>query len=61
MLDVVKANLKKGGYTQDEIKKELNIDDLSLVLSDIPFFYEVLSQNIKFYLYERAYHVFGEA
>ena len=37
------------------------IDDLGLVLKDIPYFYEVLSQNKTFFLIERATHVFSEA
>lgn len=61
MLDLTKKHLKKGGYNQEDIKKALNIDDLGLVLKDIPYFYEVLSQNVKFFLFERATHVFSEA
>ena len=61
MLDLVKTHLKKGGYNHDDVKKALNVGDLSNILKDIPYFFEVLQQNVRFHLYERAYHVFGEA
>ena len=61
MLDLVKEHLKKGGYSQEEVKKALNSGDLSLVLKDIPYFFEVLEQNKTFHLFERAAHVFAEA
>ena len=61
MLDLTKEHLKKGGYSQDEIKQALRVSDLSPVLKDIPYFYEVLNQNKTFNLYERATHVFTEA
>ena len=61
MLDLTKEHLKKGGYNQEEVKKDLRVDDLSNILKDIPYFYEVLSQNKTFMLYERATHVFSES
>jgi len=61
MLELVKEHLKKGGYSQDEVKKALNTGDLSMVLKDIPYFFEVLEQNKSFHLFERATHVFAEA
>ena len=61
MLDLTKEHLKKGGYTTDEVKQALGVNDLSPVLKDIPYFYEVLNQNKTFLLNERASHVFSEA
>lgn len=61
MLELVSTHLKKGGYNHDKIKQELGIEDLSILLKDIPYSFEVLAQNYSFHLYERAYHVFGEA
>ena len=61
MLELVKTHLKKGGYNHDRVKEELKTPELSVLLKDIPYSYEVLSQNYSFNLYERAYHVFGEA
>jgi hypothetical protein len=45
MLELVSTHLKKGGYSHDDVKRELSVDDLSVILKDIPYFYEVLSQN----------------
>lgn len=42
MLDLVKTHLKKGGYSHDDVKKALNVGDLSNILKDIPYFFEVL-------------------
>ena len=42
MLDLVKNHLKKGGYSHDDVKKALNVGDLSNILKDIPYFFEVL-------------------
>ena len=61
MLELTREHLKKGGYSIDELKKAMRVDDLSLILKDIPYFSEVLSQNKSFLLYERATHVFAEA
>jgi N-acetylgalactosamine kinase len=61
MLELTKEHLKKGGYSLDDLKKALKVNDLSNVLKDIPYFYEVLNQNKSFQLYERATHVFSEA
>jgi N-acetylgalactosamine kinase len=61
MLDLVNTHLKKGGFSHDDVKKALNVGDLGNILKDIPYFYEVLSQNVRFHLWERATHVFGEA
>ena len=61
MLELVTTHLKKGSYSQDEVKNALNVPDLSPVLKDIPYFYDVLSQNKTFLLNERATHVFSEA
>ena len=61
MLELANQNLKKGGYSIEDIKKALRVDDLSQVLKDIPHFSEVLSQNKSFMLWERAAHVFSEA
>jgi hypothetical protein len=61
MLELVTKHLKKGGYTQARVKEELSLEDLDSLLKDIPYSFEVLSQNASFSLYERAYHVFGEA
>ncbi|CDW91640.1 galactokinase 2 [Stylonychia lemnae] len=61
MLELVSSHLQKGGYTPDKVKKELGIDDLTDLLKDIPYANEVISQNYQFHLFERAYHVFGEA
>ena len=61
MLDLTKEHLKKGGYSLDDVKKAINVGDLSQVLKDIPYFYEVLEQNKTFHLFERATHVFAEA
>ncbi len=61
MLELTKEHLKKGGYSADEVKSSLKVDDLSKILKDIPYFYEVLSQNKTFLLNERATHVFSEA
>jgi hypothetical protein len=43
MLDLTKEHLKKGGYSIDEVKQALKVSDLSPVLKDIPYFYEVLN------------------
>ena len=43
MLDLTKEHLKKGGYSVDEVKQALKVSDLSPVLKDIPYFYEVLN------------------
>lgn len=61
MLELTKEHLKKGGYSIDDLKAALKVSDLSNVLKDIPYFYEVLNQNKTFLLYERAAHVFSEA
>ena len=61
MLDLVKTHLRKGGYNQAKVKEEIGCEDLNSLLKDIPYSNEVLSQNATFHLYERAYHVFGEA
>jgi N-acetylgalactosamine kinase len=61
MLDLSKEHLKKGGYSTEETKQSLRVSDLSPVLKDIPYFYEVLNQNKTFNLHERAAHVFSEA
>ena len=61
MLEVVATNLKRGSYSLEDIKNALNVPDLSPVLKDIPYFYEVLNQNKTFMLNERATHVFAEA
>ena len=62
MLDLVKANLKQGGYTVQMLQREGNVaDPFEFMVSNIPHLSEVQSQNAAFYVYERAYHVFGEA
>lgn len=43
MLELTNTYLKKGGYNHEDVKKALNVDDLSVILKDIPYFYEVLS------------------
>jgi hypothetical protein len=48
MIDLVNTHIKKGGYSHDDVKKALNVGDLSIILKDIPYFYDVLSQNIRF-------------
>ena len=42
MLELVDTHLKKGGYNHDKVKQELGVDDLSVLLKDIPYFFEVL-------------------
>jgi|LauGreDrversion4_2_1035121.scaffolds.fasta_scaffold435616_1 N-acetylgalactosamine kinase len=61
MLELTNEHIKKGGYSIEEVKKAINVGDLSIVLKDIPYFYEVLEQNKSFHIYERATHVFAEA
>ena len=61
MLELSSKHLKKGGYTHDDLKQEFGIEDLGEVLQDIPHMDVVLKQNTTFMVYERAYHVFGEA
>lgn len=61
MLELSNEHLKKGGYSPEDVKKELGVSDLGEILKDIPYFYEVLSQNKTFSLWERATHVFAEA
>jgi hypothetical protein len=61
MLDLVKTHPRKGGYNQAKVKEEIGCEDLNSLLKDILYSNEVLSQNATFHLYERAYHVFGEA
>ena len=62
MLDLVKTHLKQGGYTVQMLQREGNVDDpFDFMVSNIPHLSEVQSQNTAFYVYERAYHVFGEA
>lgn len=43
MLKLVNDHIGKGGYTIDKLKRELNVDDVSDLISDIPHSYEVLS------------------
>jgi len=43
MLELVTTHLKKGGYNHESVKKELNIDDLTDLLKDIPYANEVIS------------------
>jgi galactokinase len=61
MIELTNEHLKKGGYSAEDVKKALKIGDLSPILKDIPYFYDVLSQNKTFFLFERASHVFSEA
>lgn len=43
MVKLTKEHISKGGYTLDKLKKELKIDDVNLLIGDIPHAYEVLS------------------
>lgn len=43
MSQLCNLHLKKGGYSIDDVKKALNVADLSSVLKDIPYFSEVLT------------------
>jgi N-acetylgalactosamine kinase len=61
MMNIVKEHIKPGGYNHDGMKKLLGVDDLIDMISDIPHAYEVLKNNVKFYPFERAFHVFSEA
>lgn len=61
MLELTKQHLKEGGYSHTQLKKEFGEDNLNDVIKHIHYSNEVLAQNPTFHLYERAYHVFGEA
>ena len=37
MLELVETHLKKGGYNLAKIKEELSVEDLSILLKDIPY------------------------
>lgn len=41
--------------------KHAGVDDPFELVASIPYVEEVRAKNTAFYLYERAYHVFGEA
>ena len=61
MAELVETHLKKGGYTVDMLKRDGNCEDAFMLVAKIPHITEVISRNSAFYLFERAYHVFGEA
>lgn len=53
--------MKPGGYTIDNLKIASQSDDPFDFVSTIPHINQVEQQNTHYYLFERAYHVFGEA
>jgi N-acetylgalactosamine kinase len=62
MIELVKKHLKSGGYTLQMLQNEGDVSDpFAFMSSSIPHLTEVMKQNAAFYVYERAYHVFGEA
>ena len=62
MIELVTTHLKQGGYTVQMLQKEGDVSDpFSFMANNIPHLSEVQSQNAAFNVYERAYHVFGEA
>lgn len=61
MEELVKNNLKKGGYTKQILIREGKCDDPFTLVSKIPYIGEVMVRNLSFYPYERALHVFSEA
>ena len=61
MLELTNKHLSKGGYNHDKLKKEFGVDNLNDIIKDIPYSNEVITQNVTFMVYERAYHVFAEA
>lgn len=61
MAELVETHLKKDGYTVDMLKRDGNCEDAFMLVAKIPHVTEVISRNSAFYLFERAYHVFGEA
>ena len=62
MIELVTKNLKQGGYTVQMLQREGDVSDpFEFMSNNIPHISEVQSQNAAFYVYERAYHVFGEA
>jgi len=62
MVGLVKKHLKSGGYTLQMLQREGGVaDPFAFMSSSIPHLTEVMNKNAAFYVYERAYHVFGEA
>ena len=61
MLELVEETLKPGPNRHADLKNTLKVEDLITPIKDIPYSYEVLSQNVDFRPYERAKHVFSEA
>ena len=62
MIELVTTHLKQGGYTVQILQREGGVaDPFAFMANNIPHLSEVQSQNTVFYVYERAYHVFGEA
>lgn len=61
MLKEVNNCLKPGGYTIQMLQKSTGCDTPFDLLQNIPHIGEVQAKNAAFNLYERAYHVFGEA
>jgi len=61
MLKEVTLTLKIGGYTIQMLQRETGYEQPFDLVASIPHINEVESKNTVFNLYERAYHVFGEA
>ena len=52
MLDAVKTHLKPGGYTHDDLKKALGVEEIMDLINDIPNALGVLEHNAKFMIFE---------
>ena len=60
VLDHINSKLKKGGYSKSDLEEALNSNSIVGDLNDIEHIYEVWQNNVRFHIFERAYHVLNE-
>ena len=61
MKEIISTYLNQEKYTLDEVKKDLEINDLDLLLNSVPFYKDVLAKNTHYLLKQRLMHVASEA
>ena len=60
LLELISSTLKPGGYSKSDVEEALNSKSVEISLNDIQKMYEVWQNNVRFFIYERAYHVISE-
>lgn len=60
LLDLIKSTLKPGGYSKAELEQALDTKSVVYDLKDIQNMNGVWENNVRFFIYERAYHVISE-